>query len=98
MSKYYENKTEAELREVLASIPKRDLAHALHMRTRGRLGFVPGSFSTALYHAIENADMKNKAKLRLGFPGYVDAYEFVRIGENERQLAQAYLKEPGNWD
>lgn len=37
-------------------------------------GLEPGSFGVALIKAIARADRFNRAKLGMGFPGYVEAY------------------------
>lgn len=36
-------------------------------------GYRAGSFTTVLIEAIQRADVANRAKLALGFPGYVTA-------------------------
>lgn len=45
-----------------------------HYTGRGR---VPGSFAQALLVAIIAADPQNRARLKLGFPGYVAAVQLV---------------------
>ncbi|MEU8199540.1 hypothetical protein AB0C10_37725 [Microbispora amethystogenes] len=47
----------------------------------GHGGYLAGSFTRALMHAIASADPSNQHKLALGFPEYVAA---VRRAQNER--------------
>lgn len=37
-------------------------------------GLEPGHFTQALLEAIGRADLDNRERLRLGFPGHVEAY------------------------
>ena len=44
---------------------------------RAKVGYQPGAFTTKLMSAIAAADTVNRARLYLGFPGYVAAHSLI---------------------
>lgn len=48
----------------------------------GRGGIQPGSFTASLIKTIAIADSDNLARLRLGFPEYVDAVRAYQTGKD----------------
>lgn len=57
-----------------------DMAQQHILAAFGRGGIQPGSFTASLIKTIAIADSDNLARLRLGFPEYVDAVRAYQTG------------------
>lgn len=68
----YGTPSPSELDTLLEHVDTETAGHVAHFYDH-REGYQPGSFITALIKTIAAADPSNRARLALGFPGYVGA-------------------------
>lgn len=78
-----------------ALVEKQDAQHLLYWVSRDIAeGLQSGSFTTHLMNAISAADLGNRARLKLGFPSMVTAYELynddIRGMEKLKLIATSY--------